>query len=194
MAAGAAAPTARIPRSWILVASRDHVQAAVVGGFRQANHGQAAPLRRTRPGDGVLCYAPTITDRGAGMHRTSGAAAAGAARTVPACARRAAENRSQAFTAVGVVDDAPVVQADVGGGFTPWPGAVWRRAVTFAPVTPAPIAPLLAALSFTRDPRHWGAPFRFGFVEIPAVDFARIAEALGAPTRDAERRGAPARV
>lgn len=77
----------RAARCWVVVASRDHVRAAVAGGFMQANHGHAAPLRRTRPGDGVV-------------------------------------------------------------------------------------------LSFLRDPRRWGAPFRFGFSEIPPADYARIAAAL----------------
>lgn len=66
------------------------------------------------------------------------------------------------------VVDAPVVHADLGGGFLRW-----RRAVTFQAVGPAPIAPLVAELSFIRDPHRRGAPFRFGFFEIPPADYAR---------------------
>lgn len=149
------------PRYWVVVASQDHVQAGVVGGFMQACHGKAAPLRRTRPGDGVVCYSPRISF--GGRRARGGARGAGAA-----------EARCQAFTALGYVADLPAYQADTCGGFTPW-----RRATRFRPVVPAPIAPLIPSLSFIRDPARWGAPFRFGFFEIPAADFAVIARALG---------------
>lgn len=43
-------------RFWIAVASRDHVLGGVEGGFCQACHGKAAPLRRMRPGDGIVYY------------------------------------------------------------------------------------------------------------------------------------------
>lgn len=33
------------PRDWVVVASRDHVRAAVAGGILQANHGRADALR-----------------------------------------------------------------------------------------------------------------------------------------------------
>ena len=53
------------PRHFIVVASRDHVRAAVAGGFIQAGHGKAAPLKRLRPGDRVACYSPKTTFGGA---------------------------------------------------------------------------------------------------------------------------------
>ena len=49
------------PRHFIVVASLDHVRAAVGGGFIQAGHGKAAPLKRLRPGDRVACYSPKTT-------------------------------------------------------------------------------------------------------------------------------------
>jgi len=48
---------------WVGVASREHVLAAVRGGFCQLNHGKEAPLRRLKPGDRLLYYSPR-----AGMH------------------------------------------------------------------------------------------------------------------------------
>jgi hypothetical protein len=33
-------------------------------------------------------------------------------------------------------------------------------------------------LGFIRNKAHWGAPLRFGFVALPAADFARIAAAM----------------
>lgn len=47
------------PRNWVTVAAADHVARGRVGGFMQACHGKAAPLRRMRPGDRVVCYSPT---------------------------------------------------------------------------------------------------------------------------------------
>jgi len=43
---------------WIGVASKDHVDYAVAGGFTQLNHGKAAPLERMRAGDGFVFYSP----------------------------------------------------------------------------------------------------------------------------------------
>ncbi|MFZ7086845.1 EVE domain-containing protein [Curtobacterium sp. RRHDQ10] len=38
--------------------SLDHVEAAAVGGFTQADHGAGTRLRRPRPGDEMLFYSP----------------------------------------------------------------------------------------------------------------------------------------
>ena len=43
---------------WVGVASREHVLAAVSGGFCQLNHGKQAPLKRMQPGDRLLYYSP----------------------------------------------------------------------------------------------------------------------------------------
>ena len=45
-------------RSWVAVASQDHVRKAVEGGFVQVNHGKEAPLRRIARGDQILFYSP----------------------------------------------------------------------------------------------------------------------------------------
>ena len=43
---------------WVGVASREHVIAAVRGGFCQLNHGKEAPVRRLRMGDFLVFYSP----------------------------------------------------------------------------------------------------------------------------------------
>jgi hypothetical protein len=84
------APTRRF---WIGVASRDHVQAGVDGGFCQLCHGKAGPMRRLKPGDGIVYYSPRSEMRGG--------------ETV------------QAFTAIGTVKDGEAYPFDMGGGFVP---------------------------------------------------------------------------
>jgi len=79
----------------------------------------------------------------------------------------------QAFTALGRVDGAPIEQS-------PDAHQPFRRGVHWTPVPCTPIRPLLPALEFIRNKSHWGAAFRFGYVRVPADDFARIATALHA--------------
>jgi hypothetical protein len=45
-------------RFWVGVASREHVLAAVRGGFCQLNHGKEAPVRRLQMGDRIVFYSP----------------------------------------------------------------------------------------------------------------------------------------
>jgi len=49
------------PRSWIAVASAEHVQRGRNAGFMQVCHGKVSPLRRVRPDDHVIYYSPTHT-------------------------------------------------------------------------------------------------------------------------------------
>lgn len=46
-------------RYWIGVASREHVQRGIAGGFCQVCHGKQAPLKRIKPGDCIIYYSPT---------------------------------------------------------------------------------------------------------------------------------------
>ena len=48
----------RTVKYWVGVASADHVEAAVAGGFVQLGHGKAAPVRRLAPGDLIAFYSP----------------------------------------------------------------------------------------------------------------------------------------
>jgi hypothetical protein len=78
--------------NWMAVACAEHVRRGRAGGFMQVCHGKAAPLRRIRPGDRVVYYAPTETMGGA---------------------------RLQQFVALGIVaGDAPY-EAQM-GDFRPW--------------------------------------------------------------------------
>ncbi|MEI5995408.1 EVE domain-containing protein [Candidatus Enterococcus mansonii] len=43
---------------WIGVASKDHVEIGVSGGFCQLCHGKSAPLNKMKAGDWLIYYAP----------------------------------------------------------------------------------------------------------------------------------------
>ncbi|GGL36982.1 EVE domain-containing protein [Phycicoccus endophyticus] len=45
-------------RYWVNTVSLDHVEAAVEGGFTQADHGAGTRLRRPRAGDEMVFYSP----------------------------------------------------------------------------------------------------------------------------------------
>jgi hypothetical protein len=97
-------------RSWIAVASANHVRIGREAGFKQVCHGKAAPLKRSAPGDRVIYYSPTETFGG--------------------------KDRLQAFTAIGVVEETAAYQVEVHPGFRPWRRDVaWWRAVE-TPIRP----------------------------------------------------------
>lgn len=79
---------------WVGVASADHVARGRADGFMQVCHGKAAPLRRIKPGDGVIYYSPT---------QVFGAA-----------------DGLQSFTAIGFARDHLPYLVDMGQGFTPY--------------------------------------------------------------------------
>ena len=129
---------------WIIVASKDHVQRGLAGGFIQANHGKPAPLRRMQTGDWVIFYSPKLEyDK---------------------------PEKCQCFTAIVRVVDDEVYQQDMGNDFVPF-----RRKVQFLPSKDVSILPLIDELIFIKDKTHWGAPFRFGILQIPEEDFQLIA-------------------
>ena len=78
---------------WLAVASAEHVRIGRKDGFMQVNHGKAAPLRRLKPGDGIVYYSPsTVLGEKDGL---------------------------QSFTAIGTVRQGEVYEGVMGGGFTP---------------------------------------------------------------------------
>jgi hypothetical protein len=83
--------------------------------------------------------------------------------------------RLQAFTAIGTVVTGDVYQVQVTPDFQPY-----RVDVQFVPSKQAHIKPLVEHLSFITSKSRWGAAFRFGLVQVPARDFALIAESMGA--------------
>jgi hypothetical protein len=81
-------------RYWITVVSKDHLANGIAGGFMQANHGKAGPLRRMSEGDWVLFYSPKLSYKG--------------------------DEPCQAFTAIGKVADSQVYQFKMSDDFTPY--------------------------------------------------------------------------
>ncbi len=95
---------------WIVVASAEHVSRGRADGFTQACHGKAAPMRRMKSGDGIVCYSPTATFRG--------------------------KDRLQAFTAIGEVGERAPYLFDMGGGFVPWRRDIVWAPSQAAPIAP----------------------------------------------------------
>ena len=81
-------------RYWITVVSKDHLQRGIKGGFMQANHGKAAPLKKIRPGDWVIFYSPKLTMTG--------------------------DEKLQAFTAIGQAVDDNIYQHKMSESFIPY--------------------------------------------------------------------------
>ena len=95
---------------WLAVASADHVRRGRREGFMQVSHGKAAPLRRIRPGDGIVYYSPsTVYGEKDGFRR---------------------------FTAIGAVREGEPYQGDMGGGFTPSRRDVDWADASEAPIAP----------------------------------------------------------
>ena len=81
-------------RYWITVVSKDHIQRGVEGGFMQANHGKAGPLKKLHVNDWVLFYSPKTTYLG--------------------------NEKCQAFTAIGQVADDKLYQHQMSADFAPF--------------------------------------------------------------------------
>lgn len=137
----------RPTKYWLVVVSRDHVEIGKRHGIVMANHGKAAPLRRMRSGDSVVCYSPKAAHEG--------------------------KEPLKKFTAIARVSEGEVYHGELDGGFT-----AYRRDVEYLPCDEADIVPLIHRLTFIRDKQRWGYLFRFGFFEVPEVDFQTIAAAM----------------
>ena len=79
----------------------------------------------------------------------------------------------QAFTALGEITDTEPYQVEMTGDFHPW-----RRQMSFKQGDETSIHPLLDDLSFIKDKKKWGFPFRRGLFEIDKADFEVIAKAM----------------
>ncbi len=80
--------------SFIVVASRDHIQTAKEGNFIQAGHGKKAPLQRLDAGDRLACYSPRM--------------------------QFGEPEKCQRFTALGQVADDTVYQVQMRENFHPY--------------------------------------------------------------------------
>ncbi|MBA3816029.1 MAG: EVE domain-containing protein [Parachlamydiaceae bacterium] len=135
-------------RYWIGVASHEHVQRGVQGGFAQVCHGKIGTLKYMSEGDWIIYYSPTFSFGGK-----------------DACRR---------FTAIGTIDSGDLYTFEMSEDFIPW-----RRNVSFLKSKEVLIEPLLEDLSFIKDKKKWGFPFRRGSFEIPNKDFELIAKRMG---------------
>lgn len=79
----------------------------------------------------------------------------------------------QAFTAIGTVLTGEVYQVEMSADFKPY-----RVDVSFMKCRETPIRPLIEQLTFIKSKTHWGAAFRFGYLKIPAHDFALVADSM----------------
>lgn len=84
------------------------------------------------------------------------------------------KERCQLFTAIGKINAGDPYLFKMSQDFIPW-----RRDVSFLQVQETPIQPLLDKLSFIKDKKKWGFPFRRGCFEIPKDDFQIIANTAG---------------
>ncbi len=134
-------------RYWIGVASKEHVQRGVLGGFAQVCHGKVGPLNQMKEGDWIVYYSPTI--------------------------KFGQKEPCQSFTATGKIKGSNPYPFAMSENFVPW-----RRDVSFIQSNDVPIQQLLEELSFIKDKKKWGFPFRRGCFEISQKDFQIIAKAM----------------
>jgi len=135
-------------RYWIGVASHEHVQRGIEGGFAQVCHGKLSTLKYMSEGDWLIYYSPTYSFGGKDVCRC--------------------------FTAIGTVDHGEPYTFEMSKDFIPW-----RRNVSFLKAREVPIEPLLEGLTFIKDKKKWGFPFRRGSFEIFSRDFELIAKNMG---------------
>lgn len=97
-------------RYWIGVASKEHVQRGVAGGFCQLCHGKANPLKRMGVGDWIIYYSPKELFE-----------------TNISC---------QKFTAIGQVIGKDVYSFEMFPGFTPYRRDIGFIACNDVPIRP----------------------------------------------------------
>ena len=97
-------------RVWVGVASREHVQNGIEGGFAQFCHGKRGPASRPRRGDFVLYYS--------GQERFG------------------EKTPCQKFTALGVIEDEGPITVEQLPGFFPWRRSVRWLHKTETPIRP----------------------------------------------------------
>lgn len=82
-------------------------------------------------------------------------------------------DKCQEFTAIGQVKDEETYQVQMSEDFCPS-----RRNIVFFENEDISILPLINNLEFIQNKKSWGAPFRFGFLEIPKNDFKLISSKM----------------
>ncbi|MGL4392377.1 MAG: EVE domain-containing protein [Fusobacteriaceae bacterium] len=135
---------------WIGVASLNHINLGIAGGFAQVCHGKERPLKRMKKDDWIIYYSPKISLEEAEVYRK--------------------------FTAIGKVLDDEVYQFQMAEDFIPFRRNV-RFAENIEHIS---IYDLLDDLEFIDDKTHYGNKFRFGHFEISEKDFVTIGRRMGA--------------
>lgn len=79
---------------WIVVASKEHVKNGIKGGFAQACHGKATPLKKMKKGDYVIYYSSKLF-----FNR---------------------KDKCQEFTAIGKVKNTAIYQVEMSPNFYPF--------------------------------------------------------------------------
>ena len=79
---------------WLGVASAEHIRRGRSEGFMQVNHGKLGPLKRMKPGDGIVYYSPSE--------------------------KMGAKDGLQSFTAIGTIKDGEPCQGFMSEGFQPY--------------------------------------------------------------------------
>ncbi len=102
--------TSQDPKSWLAVASAEHVRRGLAEGFMQVNHGKLSPLRRIQPGDRIAYYSPSTVMMG--------------------------KDRLQSFTAIGVVSAGEPYQVTMSEDFSPFRRNVDWFAAHETPIQP----------------------------------------------------------
>lgn len=95
---------------WIAVASAAHVRRGRAEGFMQVSHGKAAPLKRIKPGDGIVYYSPSTV--------------------------LGVRDGLKSLVAIGTVSPGEPYQGDMGAGFEPYRRDVDWAAATETPIAP----------------------------------------------------------
>ena len=104
-----------MPKFWVGVASKEHVENGVKWSICQFCHGKLAPAKRLKKGDFVIYYSPRVSME--------------------------SNELCQKFTSLGkVTDDAPYL-FDMGNGFTPYRRNV--QYFEASPVDIKPLVPIL---------------------------------------------------
>lgn len=97
-------------RYWIAVASREHVQRGIHGGFAQVCHGKPGPLKQMSRGDWILYYSPVI--------------------------HFGEPEICRAFTAIGIIKEGEPYPFAMSNDFTPWRRNVHFLSAQEAPIAP----------------------------------------------------------
>jgi len=83
-----------VVKFWLAVASAEHVRRGRSEGFMQVNHGKQGPLKRMKPGDGIVYYSPSE--------------------------KMGVKGGLQSFTAIGTIKDGEPYQGYMSEGFQPF--------------------------------------------------------------------------